>query len=326
MKKANKAARAAVAPGAREAVEARAAGLYDNPTYDQVERLIAAVKANGQSGGGVDPSVLSGFVNAGEYDPAYSGRENKPTILLKHGETVVAVIPADAFVVDGMLDDVAVASFAEDDARPDGVSPGDYLKFTFNAAASASGRKDIYVPLSSLCPVQVGYALDSTGQAVSSESPACSLRDRTSNRIVVGDDETIGTLSITLPRGGTAARDFYVRFEMGEGASIGALSFVLPGGGDAVIEPAGGVPAPAAGGATVVKFFESAPGVFAVTTVVAPPAAPGPEEPAFQPADPDDPELAGTISTEGEVNDDGTLTVEGEVNEDGTLTVETEAP
>ena len=305
-------------------MEARAAGLYNNPTFEQVERLIAAVKANGQSGGGVDPSVLSGFVNGGEYVPAYSGRENKPTILLKHGEDVVAMIPADAFVVDGMLDDVAVASFAEDDENiPAGVSPGDYLKFTFNAAASASGRKDIYVPLSSLCPVQVGYALDSTGQEVSAESPSCSLRDRTSNRIVVGNDETIGTLSITLPQGGTAARDFYVRFEMGEGASIGALSFVLPGGGDVVIEPAGGVPAPAAGGATVVKFFESAPGVFAVTTVVAPPAASGP---AFQPADPDDPELVGTVSTEGEVNEDGTFTVEGEVNEDGTLTVETEAP
>jgi hypothetical protein len=45
-------------------------------------------------------------------------------------------------------------------------------------------------------------------------------------------------------------------------------------------------------------------------------------EPAFQPADPDDPELAGTVSTEGEVNPDGTFTVEGEVNEDGTLSVE----
>lgn len=268
MKNADKAARAAVAPGAQEA---RAAGMYNNPTFDQVERLIAAVKANGQPGGGVDPSVLSKFVNGAAYDPAYAGRDNKPTILLKHDENVVAQIPADDFVV-------------------------------------------------------YGYALDSTGQAVSSESPSCSLRDRTSNRIVVGSGETIGTLSITLPQGGTAARDFYVRFEMGEGASIGALSFVLPGGGDAVIEPEGGVPAPAAGGATVVKFFESAPGVFAVTTVVAPSVEPAPEEPAFRPADPDDPELAGTISTEGEVNDDGTFTVEGEVNEDGTLTVETEAP
>lgn len=303
-----------------------AQGMYNNPTFDQVERLIAAVKANGAPSGGVDPSVLSGFVNGGEYDPAYSGRENKPTILLKHGEDVVAMIPADAFVVDGMLDDVAVASFAEDDERPDGVSPGDYLKFTFNAAASASGQKDIYVPLSSLCPVQVGYALDSTGQAVSAESPSCSLRDRTSNRIVVGNGETIGTLSITLPPGGKVARDFYVRFEMGEGSSIESLSFVSPDDGDAVIEPEGGVPVPAAGGATVVKFFESAPGVFAVTTVVAPSAEPDPEEPAFHPADPDDPELAGTVSTEGELNDDNTLTVEGEVNEDGTLTVEIEAP
>jgi hypothetical protein len=66
--------------------------------------------------------------------------------------------------------------------------------------------------------------------------------------------------------------------------------------------------------------------VFAVSTLVAPPVAPGPEEPTFQPADPDDPELAGTVSTEGEVNPDGTFTVEGEVNDDGTLTVETEAP
>lgn len=45
-------------------------------------------------------------------------------------------------------------------------------------------------------------------------------------------------------------------------------------------------------------------------------------EPAFQPADPDDPELTGTVSTEGEVNPDGTFTVEGEVNDDGTLSVE----
>ena len=53
---------------------------------------------------------------------------------------------------------------------------------------------------------------------------------------------------------------------------------------------------------------------------------PEPETPAFHPADPTDPALAGTVSTEGEVNEDGTLTVEGEVNEDGTLTVETETP
>lgn len=90
-----------------EAVQAQAQAMYGSPTFEQVERLIEAVKAGGggQPGGSVSPEDIAGFVDGAEYDPAWTGEDNvsRPAILLKHGDRVVASIDATPFVADGLV-------------------------------------------------------------------------------------------------------------------------------------------------------------------------------------------------------------------------------
>lgn len=92
--------------------------------------------ASGRQGARADTAVqppdLLGFVDGADYDAAY-GNPPKPTILLKHGSTVVASVDATAFVIDGMVEDVRIE--------------GGNLVIVFNTAA---GGREIDIPLTDI--------------------------------------------------------------------------------------------------------------------------------------------------------------------------------
>lgn len=92
--------------------------------------------ASGRQGARADSAVqppdLLGFVDGAAYDAVY-GNPPKPTILLKHGTTVVATVDATAFVIDGMVEDVRIE--------------GGNLVIVFNTAA---GGREIDIPLTDI--------------------------------------------------------------------------------------------------------------------------------------------------------------------------------
>lgn len=81
----------------------------------------------GGGGGSVDPSVLSGYCNGGQYNASTQKIE------LLHDSNVIARIDASSFVIDGMVEDVYLS--------------GTTLVIEFNTAA---GKQNIEVPLSSI--------------------------------------------------------------------------------------------------------------------------------------------------------------------------------
>lgn len=80
----------------------------------------------------VQPEGIAGFVDGAEYDAEY-GDPPKPTILLKHGDEVVATVDAADFVIDGMVSNVEVKN--------------GYLVITFN---TDSGKQPISIPLTDI--------------------------------------------------------------------------------------------------------------------------------------------------------------------------------
>lgn len=90
----------------------------------------------------VDASV-AGTVDGAGYDAKY-GNEQKPTILLKHGNRVVATVDATDFVVDGMVDDVYIGTATSGPKGTQDEDESGKLVIKFNTDA---GNKVIRIPL-----------------------------------------------------------------------------------------------------------------------------------------------------------------------------------
>lgn len=178
-----------------EYVPPKGASLYAKPTFSQFQELIGAVKASSSGSAAAVTSVKVGSksvspadgvltlpvtdsatssdgdtlasakavrsavdtattaltnafsqaVTGASYSESYAQLDNKPAILLKHGDTVLAAVDASAFIVDGMVEDVYIGnatSGPEDDPDESGK-----LVVKFNTDA---GSKVISIPLTDI--------------------------------------------------------------------------------------------------------------------------------------------------------------------------------
>lgn len=114
-----------------------------------------AVTVEGRGNAGLKPTgdtlvkksevpVVAGFVDGAGYSADYQG---KPSILLKHGDNVVATVDASAFVVDGMVEDVYIGDAT---SGPEGTQDEDEsgkLVIKFNTDA---GNKVIRLSLTDI--------------------------------------------------------------------------------------------------------------------------------------------------------------------------------
>lgn len=102
----------------------------------------------------VQPNDIAGFVDGAEYDADY-GDPPKPTILLKHGDEVVATVDAADFVIDGMVSDVKIEN--------------GNLVITFN---TDSGKQPITIPLTDIFDPANYYDKDAVNALLNAKQDA----------------------------------------------------------------------------------------------------------------------------------------------------------
>lgn len=93
--------------------------------------------------------------------------------LVGKGSTVIATIPSEDFIKDGMLEDVELVQLTGGTgANPSGLTNGTYLHFIFN---TESGKEEIYVNVTSLIDIYTaGNGISVDGKVISAKIDAAS--------------------------------------------------------------------------------------------------------------------------------------------------------